>query len=620
MTVEFSVLGAVEVRVNGQLIAVRGARQQAVLAVLLVEANRAVPGEAILDRAWGSGRMPDRPANAVQTQLTLLRRALRPAETATIAWQPAGYRFTVDDQAIDLHRFHSLIRQARATSDDERGIALFERALALWRGEPFASLDLPWFASLRATLTRERHAAQLDLTDARLRCGQHADVLAELTDLAGRHPMDERLGAQLILALYRSGRTSDALGYYQQVRQQLADDLGIDPSPQLQELHQQILAVDPKLANPARATGNSTVAPPKPRQLPAPPRVFTGRAEELAVLDAAVAAAMEQGETMIAAIVGAGGIGKTWLALYWAHQRLDRFPDGQLYVDLRGYSPDAAPMTSEAAVRGFLGSLGADPAFIPADLHGQAALFRSIVAGKRMLIVLDNAVNATQITPLLSGSPSCAVLVTSRDHLTGLVTSTGAQHLVVDVLTDAEARALLVQQLGPDRIAAESAAVAELLARCGGYPLALNIVAGHALTHPQAQLADVADDLASTRLGTLDTGELTANLPAVFSWSYAALTDEQARLFTLLGLAPGPDISSAAAASLDGLSATEAQALLRGLERASLLQQDVTGRWQMHDLIRQYGAAKAHKDRTPDDRESALRRAIDFYLHVCHEC
>ncbi|MCX4825586.1 tetratricopeptide repeat protein [Streptomyces sp. NBC_01142] len=358
-----------------------------------------------------------------------------------------------------------------------------------------------------------------------------------------------------------------------------------------------------------------------PQQLPAAPRWFAGRAEELAALTAALDGAVETGATvMISAIGGAGGIGKTWLALYWAHQHADRFPDGQLFVDLRGFTPRGEPMPAGEAVRGFLNALGVESAGIPADLDAQVGLYRSLVADRRMLIVLDNARDTTHVAPLLPGSSACTVLVTSRRYLAGLVTTHGAQSLDLDVLPAAEARQLLVDHLGPERVAAEPDAVIEFLACCAGLPLALSIVAARATTHPDFPLSLLAEELRdhATRLDGLDAGEIPLNLRAAFSSSHHALSPEAALLLELLGLTPGSDISLPAAASLAGLSVARVRGLLRELETAHLVAQPVPGRYRLHDLIRLYASDQAHHHQTRNSCDIALRRLVDFYLHTAY--
>ncbi|MFJ5993178.1 ATP-binding protein [Lentzea sp. NPDC092896] len=392
---------------------------------------------------------------------------------------------------------------------------------------------------------------------------------------------------------------------------------------------------DVHLHSPATPPG-----PVVPRQLPAAPGLFAGRTTELTRLDrASTAATTSDGDTavrgparaavpadvpvggvtvVVSAIGGAGGIGKTWLALAWAHRHLDRFPDGQLFVDLYGFSPTHEPMTPPVAVRGFLDALGVDPGRIPADLDAQAALYRSLCAGRRMLIVLDNAATAEQVIPLLPGSPTCTVLITGRIRLASLIDRHGARHLTLDVLTRDEARALLAARLGADRVAAEDGAVDELVALCGGYPLALSITARQAATRPGLPLTEIAAELRELGLEMLDHDtDPAASLPAVLSWSLRRLNDEHRTVFALLGITPGTDTTPPAVAALTGLPPARVRKALSALEDASLLERRPGGRYAMHDLVRAYAATTAHQ--LPDDlREMALMRVMDFHLHTAH--
>ncbi|GAB3425148.1 ATP-binding protein [Flindersiella endophytica] len=355
-----------------------------------------------------------------------------------------------------------------------------------------------------------------------------------------------------------------------------------------------------------------------PHQLPAPPRGFSGRARELALLNETSGASDGASDVMaIAAIHGTGGVGKTWLAVRWAHDNLARFPDGQLYVNLRGFDPSGPPMAPAAAVRGFLDALGVDPGVVPADLDAQAALYRSLMAGKRMLILLDNARDTAHVEALLPGSPTCTVLVTSRNQLGGLVTTYGAQPMALDMLSSAEARQLLIRHLGRERIDAEPGAVDELVERCAGLPLALGIVAARAAAHPDFPLAALAKELAdaSTRLDALNIGDLTANLRAVFSSSHETLGTEAQRTFALLSQPLGPDISLPAVASLTAVPLSRARAILQDLEAVHLLHQTAPGRYRMHDLVRLYATERAQL-LEPDVRDSALRRLVEHYLHT----
>ncbi|MGW5723008.1 ATP-binding protein [Amycolatopsis sp. NPDC003865] len=364
-------------------------------------------------------------------------------------------------------------------------------------------------------------------------------------------------------------------------------------------------------------------APTIPRQLPAAPGLFTGRTTELARLDCALThAATPQGQgatVLVSAVGGAGGIGKTWLALAWAYRHLERFPDGQLFVDLHGFSPTDEPVQPATAVRGFLDALGVEANRIPTDLDAQATLYRSLVAGRRMLIVLDNAATSDQVAPLLPGSPSCTVLVTGRHRLASLIDRHDARHLPLDVLPPEEARGLLAARLGADRVAAEPEAVNELIGLCGGHPLALSITARTAGTRPDVPLAEAAAELRELGLEALDHDtDPAASLPTVLSWSLRYLTDTQRTVFALLGIAPGPDTTPPATAALTALPDRLARRTLSGLENASLLERRPGGRYAMHDLVRRYATDTAHTTLPEQVREAALTRAGDFHLHTAH--
>lgn len=376
-----------------------------------------------------------------------------------------------------------------------------------------------------------------------------------------------------------------------------------------------------RTANPGalRASLPSPGPPPAvPHQLPTAPRMFTGRSRELAHLDAALEEQSQGGTLVVSAIGGMGGIGKTWLALHWAHRLLDQFPDGQLYADLRGFDPDGQPVAPSAVVRGFLEALGVPSAAIPVQLQAQAGLYRSLAASKRMLILLDNARDTAQVTPLLPGGATCTVLVTSRRKLTGLITTHGAHSVELDVLPGDEARQLLARHVGAARLDAEPDAAAALLACCAGQPLALSIVAARAATRPHPSLTALATELSDStyRLDALDAGEPQADLRAVLSWSSHALSPAAARAFGLLGTAPGPDIALAAAASLLAMPAAATRTLLRELDQAHLIRGCAPERYRMHDLLRLHAAEQARDKRTPAERRAALRRLVDFYAHA----
>jgi DNA-binding SARP family transcriptional activator/tetratricopeptide (TPR) repeat protein len=642
MTVEFRLLGRVEARLSGRLLDIGHARQRCVLAALLIEANRVVSIDQLIDCVWGDRRLPSSPLSALQTYISLLRRAIAPATAVTIARQSAGYQVSVDEQAVDAHRFRGLVRQARA-ADDDHGAVLLEEALGLWHGEPLAGLDTPWAAATRVTLTQDRRSAQVDLVDLHLRRGGHASVLSVLSGLAAEHPLDERVARQLMVALYRSGRQADALAQYRRIRERLAEELGVDPDLQLQRLHQRILTADPTLSLAGPAPGRESAAGPgspplRPlpqraalavaRQLPADVPEFTGRARDLAELDrlAVLAApgppsgapAARRPGIVIAAVSGTAGVGKTALALRWAHQVADQFPDGQLYVNLHGFGPGDTPVPPSAAIRRFLDGLGIPPGRIPADLDAQAALYRSLLAGHRMLIVLDNARDPAQVRPLLPGQPGCLVLVTSRNQLTGLVAADGAHLLPLDVVTAAEGRELFRRRLGPGRAATQAQPVAEIAELCARLPLALTIAAARAAARPALPLAALAAELrrAGTRLDGLATGDPATDVRTVFSWSCRQLSAPAARMFRLLGVHPGPDITGAAAASLAGVEPGTAAQALAELAAAHLVTEHAPGRYGAHDLLRAYAADQARSQDGAASSHAARARVLDHYLRT----
>ncbi|SDN12394.1 DNA-binding transcriptional activator of the SARP family [Lentzea albidocapillata subsp. violacea] len=584
-----NLLGEVTVQIDGRQAELGHGRQRCVLAALAVDAGRVVPDDRLMNRIWAS----EVPARAQKTLYSYVSRLRKMLAAEQIVRRPGGYVLAEAD--TDLRRFRELCVRARQSTDAERTELLTE-ALALWRGDALTGLPGEWAQAERDRLHLERLAAEQDLVDARLRTGQTDGLLAVLSDRAEAHPLDERIAGQYMRALAAAGRAADALAYYLVIRDRLVEEHGTEPGAVLQEVHREVLA------------GAGQVVPEPvvvPRQLPGVPASFVGRHDALERLG---------DQPRIFAIAGPGGIGKTWLALHWAHRNAACFPDGQLFVDLRGFAPEAAPMPPKIALRGFLHALGVDRC--PADLHAQTALFRSLVVDRQMLLVLDNAADTAQVVPLLPGGESCTVVVTSRRRLPGLIAGHGARHIALDRLPPRESRALLTDRLGSARIAADPAAVDELIVRCDGFPLALSIVAGDALAHPEMPLARFTEDLCELGPVALDGDESEACLTAVLSWSLRCLTPEQVQAFVLLGVAPGSDIGLAAAADLFGLTAAAARAVLNRLETLSLLTQDARGRYRMHDLIRGHAAVHEIDEET---RLEALRRVVDHYTRTAIE-
>ncbi|MCX5207772.1 NB-ARC domain-containing protein [Kitasatospora sp. NBC_00240] len=649
MTIGFAVLGDIRADRDGACLDLGPARQRTVLAALLTDLNRTVPLARLADRVWGA-RAPQRAGPTLYTYLSRLRRALdapkhgaptdpldpvaaaqqRTAPPSPIARRAGGYVLLADPGTVDVQAFHDLVARARSADDDRAG-ALFDQALGLWRGEPFAGVDTPWFNSAREALNEQRHACRLDRNDLQLRRGRHTALLAELTACHEAHQLDERLTAQLLLALHRSGRTAEALRCYERIRTALAEELGSDPGPELRRLHRQILAADPAIGAPrhsgdattltAPGTPSAAAQPPGatavPRQLPCSPTRFTGRQAELAVLEKALGHHVQpSGAPAVCAVSGSGGIGKTSLALHWAHRNTGLFPEGQLYVDLCGFGLSGEPLAPAAVIRMFLDALGLDPGTLPADPRSLTGLYRSLLAGRRLLIVLDNAADADQVTTLLPGGAGPAVLVTSRRRLTGLAVTHGARLLPLDVFTPAESLDLLRQHLGADRLAADPAAASAVLDHCAGLPLAVAVAGARTAARTRYALADLAEELRdeSARLDALDAGGPSADVRAACRASYRALTEGAAEAFRFLGAAPGPEIGLPAAASLLGRSPAATRSALRELESVHLLQEHLPGRYRMNDLTRLYAA----EHRQDESSRRALRRVLDFYLHTAH--
>jgi tetratricopeptide (TPR) repeat protein len=507
-------------------------------------------------------------------------------------------------------------------------VELLTQALSLWQG-PVAS-GLPSKVRERAgfvSVDRERLAAVQEAADAALRAGVPGTVLPELTEAAARNPLDEPLLARLVLVLSATGRRTEAMSTYQTACARLAEELGIDPGAELREAHRAAMRDAPATGAGSAGTASDTPTPrlpsvPPPAQLPHDLPMFTGRRTEL---DEALALLTghdgRPAETVvISAIAGMAGIGKTTLAVHWAHRVADRFPDGQLYVNLRGYDPSGAVMSSGEAVRLFLDALGVPPERLPHGADAQVALYRSLLARRRFLVLLDNARDTDQVRPLLPGAPGCLAIVTSRNQLSGLVSAHGAHSLTLRPLDAEQARVFLARRLGAERLEGVSGAVAEITALCAGLPLALACVAARAAAHPHFPLSAIAAELRAMH-GSLDAfsrTDVSTNVSAVFSWSSSAVSPGAARLFRLLALHPGPDFSVPAAAALAGLPAREARQLLTELADVHLIGEHAPGRYAFHDLLRAHAAELVHARHPESEREAATDRLYACYLHTAH--
>jgi DNA-binding SARP family transcriptional activator len=616
---DFGLLGPLLVRSGGAVVPVQRGKQRAVLAALLLSGGTVVSLDELAEVLWGPGPPPSARVT-IQNYVMRLRKALSDRDGSRISTQPHGYLIRVDPGELDVARFESLLDAAREAARDgswDAAAAESRAALSLWRGQPLSDVDSEVLAAREVPRLAELRLDALQVRiDADLQLGRQAEVIAELRQLATAYPLREHLHGLLMLALYRDGRQAEALAAYQDARRVLVEDLGTEPGTQLRELHQRMLAADPALAVPGRRAAGAAV----PRELPAGVAHFAGRASELAALSGLLDVPGDQvpGTVVISAIGGTAGVGKTALALHWAHQVAARFGDGQLYVNLRGFDPSGAAVAPEAAIRGFLDAMSVPPGQIPPTPQAQAGLYRSLLADKRMLIVADNARDEQQVRPLLPASPGSRVLVTSRNQLGGLAAADGARLVTLDVLSHGEAVQMLTARLDDARAAAEPAAVDRIADLCACLPLALAVAVARAAARPGFPLAALADELADSagRLDALDAGDPAASVRAVFSWSTRQLSDQAAVMFRLLGLHPGPDISVPAAASLAGIAEADARRVLRELARAHLIAEHATGRYAFHDLLRAYAAEQAHHTDSDSVRREATGRVLDHYLHT----
>jgi DNA-binding SARP family transcriptional activator len=618
----FRILGSVRVVLDGREVPVTASRDRVLLGVLLLHANQSMTRDQLIDAVW-PGRPPRDARNQLQGCVSRLRKRFAEAGLGrVIVTEPDGYRAVVEPGDLDLLEFRRLVAGAREVAGQgryEQAAADYRKALVLWRGPALAGIDGHTIPRAAAALEEERVQALEERLAAELAAGAAGELVAELSELAERHPLREGVHRALMLALYRAGRQADALAAYRRARQLLLDELGSEPGAGLQELHQCILNRDPSLE--VRPAARSLPVSPRPRQLPSDVAGFSGRAEALKALDELLARRPEAtGPVVISAIAGTAGVGKTALAVHWAHRMVDRFPDGQLYVNLRGFDPAGAPVDSATAIRGFLDALAVPPQRVPSGFDAQVSLYRSLVADRQLLVVLDNARDPEQVRPLLPGAPGCLVLVTSRNQLTGLVATDGAIPLPIDLLPEEEARQLLAARIGADRMHMEPDAVAELLAACAGLPLALAIVAARAATQPDFSLAAIAEQVraAGAGLEPWSGPDPASDLRAVFSWSYHALDPGAARLFRLLGLHPGPDLAAPAAASLAAIPLPQAHRYLARLTEANLVTEHAPDRYIMHDLLRTYATELTETIDGERDRLAAHHRLLDHYVHAVY--
>ncbi|MFD5424028.1 BTAD domain-containing putative transcriptional regulator [Streptomyces sp. NPDC127084] len=604
----FSVLGPVRAWSEDRALPSGSPQQRALLAALLMHEGRTATAAQLIDALWGEDP-PSQALAAVRTYASRLRKVLGPDALAS---ESGGYAMRTPSDALDLHVAQELIcaaEKAREAGDRAQARALTAKVLGMWDGETLASVPGPYAESQRVRLEEWR----LQLLETRLEMdldvGHHTEAVSELTALTAAHPLRECLRELLMLALYRSGRQAEALAVYADTRRLLADELGVDPRPELSRLQQRILQADEELARPAEEAKSGTSGFRKPAQLPATVPDFTGRTSLVRELSEQLATS--EGSVMaVSALAGIGGVGKTTLAVHVAHDARPRFPGGQLYVDLQGAGH--RPAEPETVLGAFLRALGVADTEIPDSLDERAALYRSALDGRQVLVLLDNARDAAQVRPLLPGTAGCAALVTSRIRMVDLA---GAHLVDLDVMSPDEALQLFTRIVGEERVCAEREAALDVVAACGFLPLALRIAASRLAARRTWTVSVLAAKLADERrrLDELQAGDLAVK--ATFELGYGQLEPAQARAFRLLGLADGPDISLAAAAAVLDLPPHDAEDLLEALVDTSLLESAAPGRYRFHDLVRLYARACAERDEEPaEGREAALSRLLDFYL------
>lgn len=611
----FEVLGPVRAVDDARALGPVSDLRRLLLAVMLARANRMVPADLLAEVMWGDAP-PERPAKSLQIHIHRLRHVLdRPDRLTGV---PGGYVLEVGKGEFDAAEFealHAEARLARERGDLDASVAAARAGLELWRGAPYADVDDGLVVGPEARrLSESRLIATEELYEAELARGRAREVVPELTELVSEFPLRERFVAQLMVALYRSGRQARALTAFRAVRQRLGRELGAEPGRELRELNDAIIAEDPSLVapEPGRTTPQAAPVSPAvaPAQLPPAPGAFVGRDAELAALDEIVGSA-EAAATVV--ITGMAGAGKTSLAVKYAHGVADRFGDGQLYIDLRGHS--AAPSLKPAEALGqLIRGLGADPGPVADSIEAATAQFRSLVSGRKILLVLDNVASAEQVRPLLPATSGCLTVITSRNRLPGLVAREGARRLVVDVLHRSGSHALLAELLGDARVEAEPEPVDALIDECADLPLALRIAAAQLADEPHRSIGDYLAELRDRGLEVLALeDDKRSAVAAAFDLSYQRLDADTRRAFRLLGTVPGVDVTIDAVAAITEVPAAETRATVRRLVGAHLLDEHAAGRYRLHDLLRDYAGDRADSEDTTDARTAALERLFSWY-------
>ncbi|MFE0457988.1 BTAD domain-containing putative transcriptional regulator [Kitasatospora sp. NPDC058965] len=611
----FQVLGPVQAWRDEQPLALGSPQQQAVLSALLLHRGHPVTTQELVDGLWGE-RPPQQAVAALRTYVSRLRAVIEPGRESR---SPArllisvqdGYALRIPDESLDIWRFDSLIAEAtqhRQENQPEKAHQLLSSALALWGGQPLSGIPGPYAEAQRQNLLELHIAAREERAATALEIGLHAETVSELNHLTTEHPLRERLRELLMLALYRGGRQAEALSVYAGTRKLLIDELGVEPGAGLAAMHSRILSADPTLMDSfseSRIPNNESAvpAPPKPpAQLPADVSDFSGRTALITDLRALLRRASGQA-VVVTSLAGIGGVGKTTLAVHVAHSVRAEFPDGQLYVDLRGVS--ATPADPAVVLGDFLFALGVTDA--PESFEQRVAMYRSALADRRMLIMLDNARDVDQVTPLIPGVAGCAVLATSRSRLAGLP---GASLFDVEELTPAEALQLFGAIAGRHRIEAEPEAAMAVVTSCGFLPLAVRIAAARLASRPRWSVADLARRLADQRrrLDELQLGNLAVE--TTLGLGYGQLSPDEARAFRLLALVDCPDLPLSAVAALLGTSEDRAEDLAEALVEANMLECFTPGRYRYHDLLRLFAQKQREKVADLADTQAALLRLL----------
>jgi DNA-binding SARP family transcriptional activator/tetratricopeptide (TPR) repeat protein len=619
----FEVLGLLRAVRDGGEVDLGAAKQRAVLAVLLLARNTPVNRGQIIEAVWGDNT-PSSAVNLVQTYVAGLRRALEPrrarrAPAELLTSVGDGYLLRVDPNAVDLDEFERGVATAarlRSTGDLVAAATTLDDALSLWRGEPLGGVAGLFAEVERGRLAERRLAVLEERAELLLLIGRGAELVPSLTTLVGEHPLRERGHGLLMRALCQAGRQAEALGVYREARRVLIDELGVEPGPELRKLQQAVLSGEnPEPERPTRPmtlrpVGESAPAI-TPAQLPRASATLIGRDDELKKLNGLLAAHQDGGLVLV--VTGPAGVGKTALALHWAQTVREDFPDGQLYVDLHGYDPNQEPLGAGEVLSRFLRTLGVPSPDIPVTAEERSALFRTLIADRRMVVMLDNARGSTELLPLLPGPPSC-VVVTSRRRLVGLVAHAEARLVELDML-DVDASVAVVGRIA-GRDGTEAAALRRLAVLCDGLPLALRIAAARLAVAPTLRVAELVAELDDEhgRLAALGLEDEDSTVRAALDASRRALSPLPARLLALLGLHPGPDVTAFVVAAMARVRVGEAQRALDALTAANLLSVNEPGRYGAHDLVRVYTRTLA-AELPADVRREATGRMLDFYLH-----